>query len=236
MTTATAQAVGVEVVRTPRARRELRPIIRNMRLSSYCRPRWAARCASGWTAAEPDVRVEGRRAVRFGARSRLLRGATVLANGGSVTVGADSYLARWSVVQSAGGAITIGDRSGIGDFCSIFGQGGLEIGDDVMLASGVRILTAEHVTDRRDVPIRVQGETRARTVIEDDVWIGANAVVLAGVRIGRGAVVAAGAVVTRDVESYAVVAGVPARVLKQRKGGGTEPAVASSAPPPVAVR
>ena len=201
-----------------------------MRLTSYCRPRWAARCASGWTASEPDVRIEGRRAVRFGSRSRLLRGATVLANGGTVTVGADSYLARWCVVQSAGGSVVIGDRSGIGDYCSLFGQGGLTIGDDVMLASGVRILTAEHVTDRLDVPIRVQGETHAPTVLEDDVWIGANAVVLAGVRIGRGAIVAAGAVVTHDVAPYAVVAGVPARALKQRTGGA-EAAGASSAPP-----
>lgn len=177
---------------------------------AYCRPRPSAR----WALAEPQVRVEG--AVTLGKGTRLLRGATVMGNGGFVIVGRDGLIARWSVVQAAGGSISIGDRSSVGDFSNLYGQGGLVVGNDVLIASGVRIHSAEHLMDRRDVPIRLQGERTAATTIGDGAWLAANVLVLAGVTVGEGAVCAAGAVVTRDVAPYAVVAGIPARVLKQR--------------------
>jgi acetyltransferase-like isoleucine patch superfamily enzyme len=162
------------------------------------------------------VTIEGRRNVSVGPRSRLLRGASLIGNGGTVSIGADSFVARWAIVQAAGGSVTIGDRTGIGDYCNLYGQGGLVIGNDVLMASGVRVLTATHNFDSRDVPIRTQGETVAATVIEDDVWIGANVVILAGVTVGRGAICAAGAVVTKDVPPYAIVGGIPARAIRER--------------------
>jgi len=73
-----------------------------------------------------------------------------------------------------------------------------------------------HNIGRTDVPIDAQGVTRQGIVIEDDCWLGGGATILAGVRVGRGAVVAAGAIVTRDVPPYAIVAGVPARVVRMR--------------------
>lgn len=94
-----------------------------------------------------------------------------------------------------------------------------EIGDYVLIAQRVAILSVTHLMDRMDIPIRMQGSTESRPVtIERDVWIGRNAVVMPGVRIGRGAVIGAGAVVTKDVAPYAVVGGVPAKVIKYRKG------------------
>jgi acetyltransferase-like isoleucine patch superfamily enzyme len=73
------------------------------------------------------------------------------------------------------------------------------------------------VHGRTDVPIAEQPEPRRGVVIEDDCWLGAGVVVVDGVRIGRGSVVAAGAVVTRDVEPWSVVAGVPAQRVATRQ-------------------
>ncbi len=89
------------------------------------------------------------------------------------------------------------------------------IGSDVMIGSGVHFYSANHRFDRRDVKIADQGHSAAEDlVVEDDVWIGANAVILAGVKIGRHSVIAAGSVVTKSVEPFSLYAGVPARKIK----------------------
>lgn len=112
--------------------------------------------------------------------------------------------------------IKIGDRSGIGLNARI--QGPLTIGKYVMMGPEVIIYTKNHDISSLDQPMIHQGETEPKEVIiEEDVWIGARVIILPGIRIGKGAVVAAGAVVTKDVESYSVVAGVPAKVIRNRK-------------------
>lgn len=113
--------------------------------------------------------------------------------------------------------ISIGSNCVVNYRCSIDGTGGLEIGDNVMLGPGVVIISASHKTDRIDIPINQQGYYKKKVVVGDDVWIGVNAIVLPGVTIGKGAVVGAGAVVTKNVEPYAIVAGVPAKKIKSRK-------------------
>jgi acetyltransferase-like isoleucine patch superfamily enzyme len=94
--------------------------------------------------------------------------------------------------------------------------GKIHIGNNVLIGPNVVLRAADHRFDRSDLLIREQGHEAGEIVIEDDVWLAANVVVLAGVRIGRGAVVAAGSVVTRDVQPFSVVAGVPAVVLRMR--------------------
>ncbi len=92
------------------------------------------------------------------------------------------------------------------------------IGDDVLIGAGVHIYVNNHRYDRTDVPIVHQGYYPSQgVVIEDNVWIGANAILLPGVRIGRHSVVAAGSVVTKSVEPFSVYAGVPARKIKDIK-------------------
>jgi acetyltransferase-like isoleucine patch superfamily enzyme len=81
-----------------------------------------------------------------------------------------------------------------------------------------QIVAVNHEFDDPHRPFVEQGITAAGIVIEDDVWIGASAVITDGVHIGRGAVVAAGAVVTADVPAHTVVAGVPARVVREIEG------------------
>lgn len=145
-----------------------------------------------------------------------MRGVTLCANGGSIEIGSGSLVARHAVIEAAGGSVVIGDRTSVGDFSNLWGQGGLCIGDDVLMSSGVRILTAEHIFEDKSRPIYTQGERVERTVIEDGAWLGVNVVILAGVTVGAGAICAAGAVVRQDVAPGAIVGGVPARVLKSR--------------------
>ena len=114
--------------------------------------------------------------------------------------------------------ITIGRDSLIGEYSVIRGQGGVTIGDRVYTSPFTQIIAVNHVFDDPTRPFVEQGITAEGIVVEDDVWLGANVVVTDGVRIGRGAVVAAGAVVTRDVPPHTVVAGVPARVIKEIDG------------------
>lgn len=113
--------------------------------------------------------------------------------------------------------LSVGDHTFIGRGTFINAGGGVSIGSDVLIGPDAKIWSADHRFDELDVHIRHQGHTFAPVVIGNDVWIGANCIVLKGVTIGTGAVIAAGSVVKADVPEYAVVAGVPAKVLRVRK-------------------
>jgi maltose O-acetyltransferase len=116
---------------------------------------------------------------------------------------------------NGGRDIDIGDRSGIG--LNAFISGPLVIGRDVIMGPNCTFLSINRDTPSITVPMIEQGFRPARPpVIEDDVWIGASVTVLPGRRIGKGSIVAAGAVVSTDVPPYSVVAGNPARIIKQR--------------------
>jgi acetyltransferase-like isoleucine patch superfamily enzyme len=108
--------------------------------------------------------------------------------------------------------IRIGAHTHIGDRCYLRGGGGIEIGEWCQIANNTIIVTENHNIDGG----RYFGNvTKAKVVIGDNVWIGSNAIILPGVHIGENSVVAAGAVVTKDVPSNTVVAGVPARIKKK---------------------
>jgi acetyltransferase-like isoleucine patch superfamily enzyme len=111
--------------------------------------------------------------------------------------------------------IRIGKQSLIGEYTVIRGQGGVKIGDRVYTSPHVQIMAVNHVFSDPERPFIEQGITAEGIVIEDDVWIGSGAVITDGVHIGAGAVIAAGAVVTNDIPSEVVVAGVPARVISE---------------------
>ncbi len=110
--------------------------------------------------------------------------------------------------------IKIGRDSLIGEYCVIRGQGGVTIGDRVYTSPFTQLLSVNHVFDDPNRPFVEQGITAQGIVIEDDVWLGAGAVITDGVRVGHHSVVAAGAVVTKDVEPYSIMAGVPAKFIK----------------------
>lgn len=106
---------------------------------------------------------------------------------------------------------TFGENVFVNQGCTFMDKGGIRIGDGVMIAPRVSLITGGHPLPRAE---RRAYLSFAPIVVEDDVWIGAAAVLTQGVTIGAGAVVAAGAVVTRDVPAGTLVAGVPARVIK----------------------
>lgn len=149
-----------------------------------------------------EVHCLARRGVRLGSGVTVGRGASIRPS---------SYYGH-----DLGEGLTVGDGSAIGPYSWIGASGFVEIGRDVLLGPRVVILPENHVFADETRTIKSQGVEREGIVIEDDCWLGANATILAGVRVGRGSVVAAGAVVNRDVPPYSIVAGVPARVLKQR--------------------
>ncbi len=101
----------------------------------------------------------------------------------------------------------------------VSGRGGLSIGDGVLIAPNAVVVSTQHRFDRVDRPISEQGHRLLPTAIGDDVWIGANAVILPGVDVARGTIVSAGAVVTQNTEPYSIVAGVPARTIGRRPRG-----------------
>ena len=102
--------------------------------------------------------------------------------------------------------LELGDQVDIGEFVVLRASGGLRIGSRVLIAAHAVVTTRGHP----EQPPRYAKVVDAPVTIEDDVWIGAGAIVLPGVTVGRGSIVAAGAVVTRSVDPYTVVAGVPA--------------------------
>ena len=114
--------------------------------------------------------------------------------------------------------LTLGDDISIGKSVIFICGGEVMVGNRVMIAHGSKIISSGHrIPDDADEPMRFSGPEAAPIKIEDDAWVGAGATVLPGVTIGRGAVVSAGAVVTRNVEPYTIVGGVPARLLRKRK-------------------
>jgi len=109
--------------------------------------------------------------------------------------------------------LTIGRDSVINKGCRLDTRGEIKIGQKVSISQEVVILTADHDADTQDFV----GRTR-KVVIEDFVWIGTRAMILPGVTIGKGAIIAAGTLVTKNVDSFAIVAGVPAKFIKNRRG------------------
>jgi len=155
--------------------------------------------------AEDYAEIQGlsKEGIRFGEHVTIGRFAMIRPSG---------YYGR-----GIGEGMDVGDYSNIGPYCFIGCSGKIVIGRNVLMGPRVSLLAENHNFDRVDIPIRSQGVTRRSVVIEDDCWLGIGSVVLAGVRIGKRAVVAAGAVVTKDVPPYAIVAGVPARVVGWRR-------------------
>ena len=129
------------------------------------------------------------------------------------------HLGDYSVVESfacinnAVGDVSIGNHTRIGLHNTIIGP--VVIGSHVNLAQGITITALNHIFSDPQKRIDEQGVSTDQVIIEDDTWIGANAVILPGVTIGRHSVIAAGAVVTKDIPPHSLAAGIPAKIIKQ---------------------
>ena len=127
-------------------------------------------------------------------------------------LGRDSTIEDFATVNNGAGPVYIGERSRIGLSCTVIGP--VTVGNDIMLAKNIVMSGLNHSYEDISRPISHQKQSTAMITIEDEVWIGANAVIVAGVKVGKHSVIAAGSVVTKEVPPYSVVAGNPAKVLK----------------------
>lgn len=112
--------------------------------------------------------------------------------------------------------VSIGHDVVINNDVKIGGQNGATIGNYVLIGYNVNLVSENHAFDDTSRPIKNTGYYGGPIKIEDDVWIGANAVILPSVKIGRGSIIGANAVVTKDVQPYTIVGGIPARYIKKR--------------------
>lgn len=129
------------------------------------------------------------------------------------SLGDYSVIESFACINNAVGDVIIGDYTRIGLHNTIIGP--VTIGNHVNLAQGITVTALNHNFADPNKRIDEQGVSTTLVVIEDDIWIGANAVILPGVTIGHHSVVAAGTVVTKNVPPHSLVAGVPAKVIKQ---------------------
>ena len=129
------------------------------------------------------------------------------------SLGRNSVIESFCCINNAVGDVIIGDHTRVGLHNTIIGP--VTFGNHVNLAQGITVTALNHNFSEVDKRIDEQGVSTTPVTIGDDVWIGANAVVLPGVTIGSHSVVAAGAVVTKDVSDHSLVAGVPAKIIKK---------------------
>lgn len=112
--------------------------------------------------------------------------------------------------------ISVGENVVFSNNCVLGGEFGIDIGNFVMIAQNASIVSANHSYDIKEIPMMRQPMKGKKIIIKDDVWIGANSIVLPGITINQGAVVGSNSVVTKDVEPYSIVVGSPAKPIKKR--------------------
>lgn len=177
----------------------------------------------------PRVNLRNAALIRFGRGVTLERGVIVdglsrngIELGDNVMIGPYSVI-RASMLSNLGDGVRMGRNSSVDAYSYIGAAGLISIGENVIMGQHIAFHAENHNYDRLDIPIRDQGTQRKGIVIEDDCWVGANTTFLDGAQVGRGCVVAAGSIVRGEIPPYSVVAGVPARVIKSRRGSLPEP-------------
>lgn len=155
--------------------------------------------------------------ISMGRGCMIYSGAMLETNlGGAISLGKSNIVHAGAILQTYGGKISTGDNCNFNPYVVVYGHGGVTIGNNVSIATHAVLVSFNHKFTSPEQCIQHQGVEALGIVIEDDVWIGAGAVILDGVTIRTGSVIGAGAVVTCDTSEYGVYAGVPARMLKQR--------------------
>ncbi len=135
---------------------------------------------------------------------------------GAIVIGKNVVIEDDVELTARQGKITIGDNTFIGKGSQIISKESITIGKDCLIAAYSIIRDVNHGI-KKNKPINIQAHDIKEIIIEDDVWLGSHSTIIAGVKICKGAVVGANAVVTKDVEPYTVVGGVPAKFIKNRE-------------------
>jgi acetyltransferase-like isoleucine patch superfamily enzyme len=171
------------------------------------------------------ARLVWRRFLTPAGRRMDLDGMLFLGGGVELQIarGARARFGRWvwighdTKIRCHEGEVSIGDKTVLGQECTISAYQHVSIGEQCILADRVMLIDFDHNVAEVERPIRVQGIYKRDVRVGNNVWIGHAAQIMRGVTVGDNAIVGAGAVVTKDVPANAVVAGVPARVLRMRE-------------------
>jgi acetyltransferase-like isoleucine patch superfamily enzyme len=187
-------------------------------LQRITKVRWSLRLGSvGEGVIIGSSKLVGLRKISIGANT-LIDDHVILNAAGSkssqITLGARVTIREFAVLEAHKGTITIGNDSFVGHHCILYGQGGLWIGNDTMIAAGTTIISSNHNFTNQGSLYRLQGETSKGVKIGNNSWLGANCTILDGVTLGDNSVVAAGSVVTKSWPENTLLAGVPAKPLK----------------------
>lgn len=135
----------------------------------------------------------------------------------NISIGNDVYIGHQTILKGYyNSKLTIDDGTWIGQQCFFHGAGNLQIGKNVGIGPGVKIITSYHSEEGIIKPVLHSKILFEQVTVHDDSDLGVGSIVLPGVKIGKGVVVGAGAVVTKDVPDYAVVVGSPARIIRYR--------------------
>ena len=168
---------------------------------------------------QPTAHFEYAARIRIGSHCRIARQAIIRANtddSRGICLESEVSILENTLISANRGHVTIGNNSWLGPNSVIYGNGGVDIGDHVLIAAHCVINTVSHNFSDTDTPMNLQGVSCDPVVIEDDVWIGSGASILQGVRIGRGSIIGAGAVVTKSIPPFSIALGVPAKVTGSR--------------------
>lgn len=183
--------------------------------------------AGGMVLCQPRVVIKHARHIHAGHGFSIQEGAEIVGLskrgvrfGNRCTVGRFATIRPTNVLfREPGEGLEVGDGSNIGAYAYIGCSGFIRIGKNVMMGPRVCLLAENHAFADPARPMKTQGVVREPIVIGDDCWLGAGSMVTAGVTIGEGSVIAAGAVVTKDVEPFSIVGGVPAKLIRSRLSG-----------------
>jgi len=154
--------------------------------------------------------------IRFGPGGKIYGPVTLIANGGPLEIGSSAELYDGGFFHVQKGSITVGANCSFGPYVTVFGGGGVVIGNGCRIANHTMIVSSSHAYKDRARTIIEQGSILAPVKIGDDVWLGGHSSILYGVEIGTGAVVGANSVVRENVPPYTVVAGIPAKIIGER--------------------
>lgn len=163
------------------------------------------------------LRLINKKGIIIRGRLRVLDGVVIDASGDeseNIVIGGGLICER-SKLLAAGGNIVVGDNVQIGDDCFFTGQGGLQIGNDVLFASRVSLIPNEHCYEDIRKPIIKQPQKSEPIKIGDGCWFGINSTVLSGTTIGKNCVIAAHSVVRGNFPDYCVIGGCPAVIIKK---------------------
>jgi acetyltransferase-like isoleucine patch superfamily enzyme len=134
-----------------------------------------------------------------------------------IAIGSNAFIGRNTIIYCQNGNISIGENANIGSNCQIFSAGSVEIGKNVLIGAYTYLIGGGHSMTDLSTPIIKQERINKGVHLEDNIWVGAGVKILDGVTIGRDAVIGTGAVVNRDIAAYAVAAGLPAKVIGDRR-------------------